>query len=48
MIQTIQNAEMEKRKNEKIVKDVRKSIERYVCEDVEMERCDMEKNVIME
>ena len=48
MIQTIQNVEMEKRKNEKIVKHVRKSIERYVCEDVEMERYDMEKNVIME
>ena len=26
---------------------VQKSIERYVCEDVEMGCCDMEKNVIM-
>ena len=33
--------------NERIVRIVRRNIEKYVCEDVEMEWYDMEKNVIM-
>ena len=40
--------EMERRRSEKIVRHVQKSIEKYVCEDVEMEYCDMEKSVIIE
>ena len=39
--------EMVRRRSERIVIHVQKSIERYVCEDVEMGCCDMEKNVIM-
>ena len=40
--------EMERRRSEKIVRHVQKSIEKYVCEDVEMEWYDMEKSVIIE